>query len=166
MCEFPLFSKMCSHCIWIVPSHSAEYYFKALTTGTSLLHTGQMPCLSILAFQMSYAQHHVMHNSKHQSHLPLPVVIGCQAVQCQQDRCIYDTDNRGQSQCHGPEPQGQSQDHRGLGQGWGLEAPRDRGQQVPPGQGHGFEDSNTDKNMLWHWQVKENAKNKNSESDK
>jgi len=76
----------CLHRAWLVLSHITEYHFKALTT-TSSSHTDQTLCLSTLAFQTSYAQHHVVCRSKClsrsrpcNSHLPLPAVLGCRAV--------------------------------------------------------------------------------------
>jgi len=71
---FHLLSKTCSHCTWLVLSHFAEYHFKALTT-TSLSHTDHTLCLSILAFQMSYAQRHIAHSSKHPSLAVGPVIV-------------------------------------------------------------------------------------------
>jgi len=42
---------------------------------TSLSHTDQMPCLSTLAFQTSYVQHHVTCRSKRPSHCGPMIVI-------------------------------------------------------------------------------------------
>jgi len=74
MCAFYLLAKMCLHCTWLVLSHIAEYHFKAPTT-MSLSHIDQMLNLSTLAFQMSCAQRHAVHSSKHPSRIILKFIM-------------------------------------------------------------------------------------------